>query len=197
MLIRKIWKRLLLRSLNQTDRRRQINQLFRIEDPWNLGSEKELARYNASNDLIESTCPRAVSLLEIGSAEGHQTSYLKQISESVQCVEISARAIDRARARNPGCTFHCGTAASFHEPKRNTSFDVGTAFEVLYYPKDPAEILVPLNRMATWCFASSYARYSSLIRPAVESFPHFSEQTFAFGEDRWSIWSWRSPDAED
>jgi len=77
-----------------------------------MQSERETTRFIETNRLIEQTFGRPKRLLEIGSAEGHQSSYLADICDQLVSTDVSQRALTRARRRCPSGTFLLGDVLS-------------------------------------------------------------------------------------
>ncbi len=189
-MLRNFWKRLFLRDLTQTDRLSRINRLYSIRDPWNLESAPEQARYQQSNRIIENAFGKPDSILEIGSGEGTQTVQLLELTKNVQGIEVSPTAASRATSRVPTVPVHVGTAGSFRSQYPEKRFSLATAFEVLYYPRDPDEIILPMNQIADHCVASCYSKYVDRINPAI--FRHCNPQTHEFESHglHWIFWTW-------
>ena len=109
-------------------------------DAWKfLGSVNELARYS----LIAGYCRYyrlGGSVLEIGCGEGLLATHVTSAAESSYLgVDISAAAIDAARAQNWARTrFEVGAAETWAAPL-NERFDVLVFNESLYYLDTPAE----------------------------------------------------------
>lgn len=196
-MLRYLWKRLLLRNLTQTGSDRRIDNLYLMPDPWNLSSSTEQARYHASNRIIQERFPAIQSVLEIGSAEGLQTSHLLRIAPMVQCVEVSSRAADRARSLHPTIKIYTGDAKSFEAAQPGFRADLATAFEVLYYPTSPHEILGTMSRLATYGIASTYSKYADLIRPHMLSRFRATEDVLSHNGMSWVFWSWSNKKSED
>lgn len=195
-MFRNIWKKIFLRNLTQTGRDRRIEGLYRLEDPWNLSSTPEQARYRESNSLISNRWPHLDSIIEIGSAEGLQSTYLREIATRIQCVEVSERAASRGRSRNPDVEVYVGNIAGYESENPHSKFDLATAFEVLYYPSHPDEILEPMSRIATHGIASVFSKYVGLVRPHIMKRFDATEQTFTNSGLQWTFWTWSSKQTE-
>ncbi|MDB5454163.1 MAG: hypothetical protein JWO33_2741 [Caulobacteraceae bacterium] len=153
---RKLWARLWLRGSHFSGRYANLKALYAIEDPWNLGSEREQARYRHMNRLIGELAPECRSLLELGSGEGFQTQHLLEVSGHVTGVELSGQAVARARHRCPAAELLVGKAEDAPQLLAGRRFDVVTAFEVLYYAQDIGGILADLQAMAPVILVSNF-----------------------------------------
>ena len=82
------------------------------------------------------------AIYELGCGEGHFTSYLTNISDRVIGCDVSARALERARAHAPGAEF-CRVDLNEGLPSRLPSGGnrLILAAEMLYYLKDPGRLL--------------------------------------------------------
>jgi SAM-dependent methyltransferase len=102
---RRLWLKYALRGADGSDRFERLDLLYTVKDPWNMASEKERARFEATNRVIEGAFGRVGSVLELGCGEGHQTEYLAKISNTQYGVDVSAQAVERARKRLPQAQF--------------------------------------------------------------------------------------------
>ena len=154
---REFWVRLMLRRSQFTGEYGRLKALYAVEDPWLLQSDREQARFAATNALVRSVSPGCRRLLELGCGEGFQTAHLMEVAESVTGIEVSAQAVRRARARCPDATFLVGRAEDTAKLTAGRTFDLVTAFEVLYYASDIPSILADLQRLAPKVLVSNYA----------------------------------------
>lgn len=79
-----------------------LEEKFARPDPWKyLTSPYEQTKYRRQIELIKDRRPEAGRILEIGSAEGAHTQILAESfpSARITAVEISSKAIDRAREK--------------------------------------------------------------------------------------------------
>src|SRR5213083_2767158 len=79
----------------------RLDRAYRLRDPWHLSGAHEQARFAALDAYVQEHCPEVKSILEIGAGEGHHTVHLTAIVDDVVGVEVSGRAIRRARRRCP------------------------------------------------------------------------------------------------
>lgn len=140
-LMRAIWSRALLKGIQHSARYENLDRLYLIDDPWNLRSDEEQYRFIATNALIKQLVPDCSSLLEVGCGEGAQTKYLVKVCDSLTGIDVSKRAIERARVGFPQCTFAVLPAEKIKELYRERLFSICVACEVLYYTRDPQNII--------------------------------------------------------
>src|SRR3954449_9762847 len=97
--IRRLWSRLILRRVHFADRHELLDSLYRMHDPWGMTHPRERFRFEETNRLISSAYGSPHSILEIGCGEGHQSEYLARICKQLVGLDVSARAVARAKAR--------------------------------------------------------------------------------------------------
>ncbi len=112
--------------------------LFETPDPWNYRSPYEREKYELTLSLIP---PHGIrSALEIACAEGIFTESLAKRVEQLKAVDISERALQRARqlcARLSNVTFDRFDLAADDIPENQ---DLIVCSEVLYFLKDEVEL---------------------------------------------------------
>lgn len=133
--------------------RRKMDRVFgRGADPYRYdASPYERARLDGMEAALKGR--RYKKSLEVGAAEGHFTRRLAGLSDSVVSLELSAVALERARAAVRGLPveFHETDVRSWNG--RGGPFDCVVLGEVLYYLDKPlvqAEFEEALGRMAGW-----------------------------------------------
>jgi SAM-dependent methyltransferase len=147
-LARRFWARLWLRRSQFTGDYGRLKALYAVENPWDLDSAREQARFDRTNEIIRDLAPDCRRLLEMGCGEGYQTQRLREVSREVVGVEVSAQAVARARRRCPDVRFLVGRAEDVAGLVKGEHFDVATAFEVLYYAQDIGRIVSDLQALA-------------------------------------------------
>ncbi|MDH3924681.1 MAG: polysaccharide deacetylase family protein [Xanthomonadales bacterium] len=108
--------------------------VFSSEDPWNYTSEYEKQKYQHTLDTIPDISPSRV--LELGCAEGHFTKMLSAIADNVTAVDISERALNRARERCAGLGNVKFEQHDISEGVYPGEFDLVVCSEILYYLRD-------------------------------------------------------------
>lgn len=111
-----------------------FDDIFRSDhDPWNLASsEYEAAKFTHTHDVLADR--RYARALEIGCAHGVLTGHLAPICDSLFAVDISTKALARARERvgdRPGVLL--AQMAFPHETPETEDFDLVVLSEVAYY----------------------------------------------------------------
>lgn len=122
------------------------------EDEWNddsgdwggLNHPSERPRYQAIARMIDTFCPRPVSVLDVGCGGAILRDYLSP-SDSYFGIEPSRKAASIAMARVGTESVFCGTAAEFDGAGRNWSAVVFN--EMLYYTADPVATIYHFHNL--------------------------------------------------
>lgn len=126
------------RTTDRNDRTAFWNSYFATEDPWNYGSLYEQEKYQRQLEILPAgPIGRA---LELACAEGHFTRQLAPRVGHLTATDISAIAVERARARcsdQPNIEFGVLDFAADTLPG---GMDLIFCSEVLYYLDDLAEL---------------------------------------------------------
>ena len=192
--LKSLWSRFWLKGSQFTGRYGNLEKLYVVEDPWNLSSEKEQARFERSNALIAQIAPGCSSLLEVGCGEGYQTAWLQKVSASVVGVDISARAIDRARKACPGVRFEVGRAEDVGALFKGERFDLVTAFETLYYASDTGAVVSELQALTNQLLVTNYAERMPRLAPYLKGAGWQELEPIEAGGTRWECRLWSRPD---
>lgn len=191
--LRRLWSRTMLRNTAFTRNYSKLRLLYSLEDPWDLGSDRERYRFERSNEMLRAALPQPGSLLELGCGEGHQTAVLSSLADRVVGLDISELAIRRARARCPRARFVVGTAEDAPRLFAGERFDLITACEVLYYTEDVGVLTARLQDMAPALFVSNYLPRSQAMREHFSGSGWRQLDTISFGETVWECFVWRRP----
>src|SRR5580700_10350985 len=100
-----------------------------------MRSAREQARFEWTNQVIGDHLAPLGTILEVGCGEGHQSQYLARQSGELYGIDVSARAVDRARQRCPAGNFAVGDPFTLGSAMPDR-YDLVAACEVLYYVKD-------------------------------------------------------------
>ncbi|SHM68284.1 Nodulation protein S (NodS) [Sphingobium sp. YR657] len=115
------------------------------DDPWDLASSHyEAAKFAHTHDVLADR--RYARALEIGCAHGVLTSHLTPICDSLLAIDISTKALTKARERvgdRPGVTL--AQMAFPRETPDGEGYDLIILSEVAYYWD-----LVDLDRASEW-----------------------------------------------
>ena len=114
------------------------DRFFAKADPWNYSSDYEQQKYRHTLELLPSRGIHRAA--ELGCAEGMFTELLAPRVESLVAADISATALERARAR---CSAHPHVAFMQHDISvgmPGDDYDLVVCSEILYYLRDRAAV---------------------------------------------------------
>ncbi len=114
--------------------RQRWETTFSKPDPWNYDSEYEVAKRNHVLELLPEG--RILSALEVGCAEGHFTALLSPRVVELTAIDISERALERAKTRCAMARNITFIRCDIHERIPDGAFDLIICTEVLYYLYD-------------------------------------------------------------
>ena len=160
----RLWSRLWLRGVQFSGAYGRLDQLYRVSDPWDLASPREHARFAATNALLESLVPHPASLLEVGCGEGAQTAWLARLCPNITGVDVSARAVARARKALPQVRFLAAPAERLPAVLAGETFDCVLACEVLYYAEDPGAVIASLQQLGECLLVTVYDQRMAPLR---------------------------------
>lgn len=187
--LRKAWRRLALRGARYSSAYGQMNALYQVADPWLMSSRAEQFRFAETGRLIGEKFGRVGCLLEIGCGEGHQSLYLQQVCDRLTGVDVSVRAVRRARRRCPKSEFLVGDifagAVSSLAP-----FDLVVGCEVIYYMMDVPAALRQMAALGRKCLVTYFdGEMRTLDRQVLGSLPGAGSEILEFEESRWrAVW---------
>jgi SAM-dependent methyltransferase len=189
-MLRRIWKRFALRGVGYSSDYAKLDRLYMVNDPWRMTSPGEEYRFSETNRLILGEFGRVNSILEIGCGEGHQSVHLEQACNRLIGLDVSGRAVGRARRRCPGSEFLVGDI--FCEKVHSRSpFDLVVACEVLYYMSDVPAALGRMGELGRNCLVTYFAREMDYLDPMVLSLPGAASAILEFEQVRWRAVWWR------
>jgi len=188
---RRLWMKYALRGVGGSDNHARLDLAYTVEDPWNMASAMERARFEATNAVIEQAFGRVGSVLEIGCGEGHQTEWLAKLSDEQYGLDVSAQAVERARQRLPNA--HFAAADLFHQPwgDQQHRFDLVTACEVLYYLSDPAATIARMRHLGRNGLVTFFAPACGRVGPHLDAVPGLHKEWIYHGGTAWLIGWWR------
>lgn len=193
---RRRWRRLNLRGVERADAHLRLELLYRLNDPWNMASDRERYRFEETSRILRralvSPAERVESILEIGCGEGHQSEHLAPLCRSLSGIDISPTAVGRARQRLPGASFTAGDLLAQPWAAQRNRFDIVTAFEVLYYVKDMARVLETMSTLGRACIVSYYEPSAALVEPPLAAMPVEGRERFRFEDVEWRVAWWRN-----
>lgn len=186
--LKKIWMRFALKGIRYSNNYKKFDFFYIVNDPWNLASQSEQYRFEETNRLILNKFGKVKSLLEIGCGEGHQSLKLQQVCESIIGLDISERAIKRARKRCPGVEFLVGDIFS-KEVSSRAPFDLVVACEVLYYIKNIPTFIKNMQTLGRYNFVTYFAGEMETLDPLVLSLPGAESKVLKFKSNQWrAVW---------
>lgn len=189
---RRLWMKYALRGVGGSDNHARLDLAYAVEDPWNMESTLERARFEQTNAVIERAFGRVGSVLELGCGEGHQTEWLARISERQYGVDVSPQAIARAKLRVPGAEF--AATDVFGQPWGDEPgrFDLVTACEVLYYLSDPAATLARMRALGRNGLVTFFAPACGRVGPHLDAIPGLHKDWIYQGGTAWLVAWWRN-----
>lgn len=188
---RRLWMRYAMRTGGVEDSS-DFDLAYRIEDPWGMDSQAEQARFDATNGIIERCFGRIGSLLELGCGEGHQTGHFARVSERQFGIDISPRAIERARLRLPAAQFANTDIFNLPWASGRGQFDLVTACEMLYCLPDPRPTLERMCHLGRNGLVTVFAPAGGRIRACLDDIPGMQRDWFSFGNKTWIVGWWRN-----
>ena len=139
-IIEKTWLRLVSSDARYSGDYAKFDRIYVVRNPWRMESSGEECRFRETNRVVLDRFGRVDTLLEIGCGEGHQSLYLRQTCNHLIGLDVSARAITRARRRCSNVDFLVGDLFN-KEIAAEAPFGLVVACEVLYYMNDVAAAL--------------------------------------------------------
>ena len=191
---RRLWMKYALRGVGGADNFERLELAYSVEDPWNMESALERARFEATNRVIERAFGRVGSVLELGCGEGHQTEFLARISDRQYGVDVSAQAVERAKKRLPKAEF--AATDVFGQPwgTERHRFDLVTACEVLYYLSEPEKTLAQMRHLGRCGLVTFFAPACGRIGPHLDAMPGVHKDWIWHGGTAWLVGWWRDDD---
>lgn len=189
--LRRQWTRLILRDVHFADRYRRLDNLYRIRDPWEMEAESQRVRFRETNRLISTHFGHIGSLLEVGCGEGHQTEQLLRICDQLVGVDVSARALQRARSRCPGASFLAADLFA-GDSGLDRRFELVVACEVLYYVQDVPAALARLRQLGDACLLTYYHGPAEQLDQHVLSIPGVQSASIRYETSDWTVAWWRN-----
>jgi SAM-dependent methyltransferase len=189
---RRLWMKYALRGVGGADNHARLDLAYAVEDPWNMESGLERARFEQTNAVIERAFGRVGSVLELGCGEGHQTEWLARISDRQYGVDVSPQAVARAKLRLPGAEF--AATDVFGQPWGDEPgrFDLVTACEVLYYLSDPAATLARMRMLGRNGLVTFFAPACGRVGSHLDAIPGLHKDWIYQGGTAWLVGWWRN-----
>jgi 2-polyprenyl-3-methyl-5-hydroxy-6-metoxy-1,4-benzoquinol methylase len=187
--LRNLWTRAILRGIHHRDRFSRFDHLYRIENPWHMDSDSEMFRFEETNRLIRMHFAAVDTLLEIGCGEGHQTAKLAELSNRIYAIDISGRAVERARQRCPNGIFSVGDIFSAPILGSAQRFDLVVACEVLYYTRNVSAVLARMEQLGRSCFVTYVSTQHTELDSPLKRIPGRQSTEFKHNNVCWhAVW---------
>jgi SAM-dependent methyltransferase len=184
------WRQFTLRGVRYSSDYKKLDALYTVPDPWLMTSPSEQFRFRETNRVIREHFGRPASLLEIGCGEGHQSLHLQYACNRLTGLDVSARAVKRARSRCPQGEFLVGDIFS-REISALAPFDLVVACEVLYYMADVAGALRQIQVLGRNCLITYFGgEMETLDRQVSASLPGAPSEILEFDQSRWRALWW-------
>lgn len=194
---KRIWKRLLLRGVHYADRHVSLNNLYLFRNPWDLASAREIERYRETNRIILQEFGVVTNLLEIGCGEGYQSLFLRDVCVSLHGLDVSRRAVHRARRKVPNSHFDVGSILDpslLKSVSQFGNFDLVTAFEVLYYVKSPVAFVQQMASLGNAGIISYHRPQSWRLDNALSVIRFSGRTNLIIRDSEWTLAWWRNSD---
>ena len=182
--LKKYWMRFALLGSHCASDYSKLDRIYMAHDPWRMASPREEYRVAETNRLILDKFGRVGSLLEIGCGEGHQSIHLWRTCDRLVGLDVSARAVKRARRRCRGCEFLVGDIFS-SEVNAHAPYDLVVACEVLYYMSDVPAALRRMRELGRNSLVTYISREMETLDAHILSLPGVASETFEFESSRW------------
>jgi SAM-dependent methyltransferase len=190
--LRDYWMRLALRRVHYTDRAGMLDLLYALENPWRLDTAKEQARFAWTSGLIATHLSPLDTILEIGCGEGHQSQHLARLCGRLYGIDVSARAVRRARRRCRQASFDVGDPYTFSFADMPAPVDLVVACEVLYYVRDIPRFVERMSQLGKACLVTYHGGQAETLDPQFAAVGNCQRERFRFGDTEWNALWWRN-----
>lgn len=189
---RRAWMKYAMRGVGANDNYERLDFAYSVKDPWNMDSPRETARFEATNRIIEREFGPLASLLEIGCGEGHQSLYFSRVASQVHGLDVSERAVARARLRVPSGRF--SATDMFAQPWLDSASrsDLVTACEVLYYMSDIERTLARMSELGRHCLVTIFAPAAGRVGPHLDRIQGLSKDWIWHDGTVWLVCWWHN-----
>lgn len=187
-ILKKKWMRLVSRGSNirYSNEYKKFDAIYIVKDPWQADSSSQMYRFIETNRVILDKFGRVNSLLEIDCGEDHQSLHLQQVCNNLTGLDVSVRAINRARKRCPGSDFLAGDIFS-KDLIKQVPFDLMVACEVLYYMSDVQAALRQMLELARNIVVTYFYGEMKNLDPIVLSMHDCGSEVLESEYGRWRI----------
>lgn len=194
-LLKRLWMKIQQLGILYTSSNERFDTIYRISDPWQMGSEREQFRFRETNRIIEQEFGRIESLLEMGCGEGHQTEHLSRLCERLYGFDVSQTAVNRARRRCPRARLSVADINSY-QPELD-KFDLVVACELLYYVKDVPEKINRMSELGRRCLVTYFQSGTCNLDPFFGSIEGMKSKVIQDGDISWRAVWWITANSRD
>lgn len=171
-LVSKVWRRYAMRGIGANDNHAGLDKLYALPDPWGMTTAREQSRFEQTNAVIAAHAGRVGTLLEIGSGEGHQSEHLTQLCDQLYGLDVSDRAVERARERLPAARFGVGEITALPwAPPEGGKYDLVVACEVLYYLSDIGKAVEAMSTLGRACLVTFFCPSARRVAEHLQDLP--------------------------
>lgn len=195
-IVSKVWRRYAMRGIGANDNHAGLDKLYALPDPWGMTTEREQSRFAQTNAVIAAHAGRVGTLLEIGSGEGHQSEHLATLCDQLYGLDVSERAVERARERLPAARFGVGEITALPwEPPPGGKYDLVVACEVLYYLSDIGKAVESMSSLGRACLVTFFCPSARRVAEHLQDLPGVRRGWIYHDPYAW-LWAYWEPGAE-
>lgn len=195
-LVSKVWRRFALRGIGANDNHVGLDRLYALPDPWGMTSTREQSRFSQTNAVIAAHAGRVRTLLEIGSGEGHQSEHLATLCDRLYGLDVSERAVERARERLPRAQFGVGEIGALPwAPPEGGRYDLVVACEVLYYLSDIEAAVRHMSQLGHACLVTFFCPSARRVAQHLEAIPGLQRGWIYHDPYAW-LWAFWRPEPD-
>ncbi len=189
-LVSRLWRAYSMRRIRQrSDNHLALDRFYALPDPWDMASGREQARFQNTNALIQALAAPVDTMLEIGCGEGHQSLHLAQVCRQLDGVDVSARAVERARARLPDARFGVGELGKLPwSAPAGGRYDLVVACEVLYYMDDIGHAVQTMSALGRMCLVTFFGPAARRVAMHLEGIEGLQKGWFHHAGQTW-LWA--------
>lgn len=166
-----------------------MDWLYLMPDPWDLAGGAERERFQVLNQIIKNAHFPTGNVLELGCGEGENTAFLSQLCQNLDALDISGRAINRAKSKNIKANFFQANLIDFLK-SNSRQYDLIIACEVLYYLKDIKQVLELMNQQGKNIIVTFFDGEASQMAAHFTKIKNINYQVIQGKENKWHAYWW-------
>lgn len=195
-IVSKVWRRYAMRGIGANDNHAGLDKLYALPDPWGMTTEREQSRFAQTNAVIAAHAGHVGTLLEIGSGEGHQSEHLATLCDQLYGLDVSERAVERARERLPAARFGVGEITALPwEPPPGGKYDLVVACEVLYYLSDIGKAVEAMSSLGRACLVTFFCPSARRVAQHLQDLPGVRRGWIYHDPYAW-LWAYWEPGSD-